>query len=68
MTGSCNLPSRHTASKPFLSEAMKAKRLAFATAHQHRSPHMWKKVMFSDESLFELWQAGRFADRGAPTV
>ena len=40
---------------------MKAKRLAFATAHQHWSPHMWKKVMFSDESWFELWQAGRFA-------
>ena len=54
------------ASKPFLSEAMKAKRLAFATAHQHRSPHMWKKVKFSDESLFELWQAGRFAQVRRP--
>ena len=40
---------------------MKAKRLAFATAHRHWSPHLWKKVMFSDESWFKLWQAGRFA-------
>ena len=45
---------------------MKAERLAFTTAHQHWSPHMRKKVMFSDESLFELWQAGRFAQVRRP--
>ena len=36
---------------------MKAERLAFTTAHQHWSPHMRKKVMFSDESNFKTIRA-----------
>ena len=57
----CDLPSRHAAKKPFLSAAMKAKRLEFATNHSTWSVAKWRTVMFSDESWFELWFGGRFA-------
>ena len=54
------LPSRHAAKKPFLSDQMKAKRLAFAQEHANWSVRRWSSVMFSDESHFELFTGSRF--------
>ena len=54
------LPSRHAAKKPFLSEKMKAKRLAFAQEHADWSVQRWSKVLFSDESHFEIFTGNRF--------
>ncbi len=48
------LPSRKMASNPLLNKQLKAKRLAFARQYQHWGVEQWKKVMFSDESHFEL--------------
>ncbi len=48
------LPCRKMANKPLLTEAMKEKRLAFANQYGHWTVDQWKKVMFSDESHFEL--------------
>jgi hypothetical protein len=48
------LPSRKMASKPLLTQKMKAKRLAFARWYQHWGWSCGKKVMFSDESHFVL--------------
>jgi hypothetical protein len=49
-----NLPSRKMASKPVLTDKMREKRLAFAHQYGHWTVDDWKKVMFSDESHFEL--------------
>jgi hypothetical protein len=48
------LPSRRKAKKPLLNERMKEQRLAFAREHVTWSVDDWKRVMFSDESHFEL--------------
>ncbi len=48
------LPSRKMASKPLLTQQMKAKRLAFARWYYLWGVEQWKKVMFSDVSHFEL--------------
>ncbi len=53
------LPSRVKAQKPLITERMKEQRLAFAREHVNWSVDDWKKVMFSDESHFEL----RFGDQ-----
>ena len=52
------LPSRKMAAKPFINQAMKDKRLAFTQLYGGWGIEDWKKVMFSDESHFEL----RFAN------
>ena len=49
-----NLPSRKMARKPVLTDKMREKRLAFAHQYGHWTVDDWKKVMFSDESHFEL--------------
>lgn len=54
------LPSRKMAKKPLLNERMKAQRLEFAMQYRNWSANDWKKVMFSDESHFEL----RFGNQG----
>lgn len=48
------LPSRKMACKPLITQQMKEKRLAFAHQYAHWAVDDWKKVMFSDESHFEL--------------
>ena len=48
------LPSRKMANKPLLTERMMAQRLEFAHEYAHWTTEDWKKVMFSDESHFEL--------------
>ncbi len=40
------LPSRKMASKPILTEQMKAKLVAFANKYQHWTVEEWKKVLF----------------------
>ena len=40
------LPSRHAAKKAFLSDAMKAKRLAFAQEHGDWTARYWNSVMY----------------------
>jgi hypothetical protein len=48
------LPCRKMADKPLLSERMKNDRLEFARRYAHWGVEEWKRVMFSDESHFEL--------------
>ena len=43
--------------KPKLTEAQKRKRLAFAKARKNWTILQWRRVLFSDESPFELFQA-----------
>jgi hypothetical protein len=40
--------------KPYLSDSHKAQRLQFAPEHQHWSVDGWKKVIWTDESCFEI--------------
>ena len=54
------LPSRKMANKPLLTERMRRDRLDFARRYQHWGVEEWRKVMFSDESHFEL----RFGQQG----
>ncbi len=42
------------ADKPLINERMKNDRLEFARQHAHWGVEEWKKVMFSDDSHFEL--------------
>ncbi len=49
-----NLPSQKMAKKPLLTWRMKDQRLAIAMKYQDWGFEEWKKVMFSDESHFEL--------------
>ena len=42
------------AKKLILTDKMKEKRLAFCRQYGHWTPDQWKKVMFSDESHFEI--------------
>ena len=48
------LPARKMAKKPFLNERMKAQRLAFAEEYGNWTVEDWKRVVFADESHFEL--------------
>jgi hypothetical protein len=54
--------SRKMAKKPLLTERMMLQRLEFANQYQHWGVEDWKRVMFSDESHFEL-QFGTKVDR-----
>ena len=47
------LKSRKLAQKLLLAKSMKAVRLAFAKAHEHRTTKSWNKVLFSDESTIQ---------------
>ena len=47
-----NLKSHRPDKIPRLTPAMKAKRLQFASAHQHWTAQQWKNVLFFDESTF----------------
>ena len=53
------LPSRKMAKKPLIKDRMKAQRLEFALQYQHWTVEEWKKVMFCDESHFELMAGDR---------
>jgi transposase len=42
--------------KPYISETNREKRLEFALQHKHWKPWQWKRILFSDESTFTLFQ------------
>jgi transposase len=51
--------SRIAAKKPFLKDAHKVQRLAFARAHLHWTEDDWKNVIWTDESSFETGKHSR---------
>ena len=51
--------SRVTKKKPFVSSLQQARRLAFARQHSRWSLDKWKKVLFTDESSFEIGKNSR---------
>jgi len=53
------LPSRVAAKKPFLSDRHRAARLAFAKMHKDWSVEDWKRVLWTDESTFEIGRNSR---------
>lgn len=55
-----NLRSFKPARKPLLSKKNVQARLEFAQAHISWSVDQWKRVVFSDESKFELFNSGGF--------
>ena len=40
--------------KPFLSKAMKAKRIAWCKNHKDKDAEFWRNVVFSDETYLEI--------------
>lgn len=50
------LYGRHAAKKPLVSAKNRKARLAFARRHRNWGPAEWAKVLFSDESKFELFK------------
>ena len=52
------LPSHKAAKKPLLTQRMRKQRIAFAKKYIHWTPAQWKKVMFSDESNFQVFRMG----------
>jgi hypothetical protein len=46
--------SRIGRKKPFLTTRHKKARLAFALEHQNKPPEFWRKVLWSDQSKFNL--------------
>jgi transposase len=48
------LPCRKMVNKPLLTDRMRNDRLTFARRYAHWGVEQWKKVMFSDESHFQL--------------
>lgn len=49
------LPSRTAARKPLLNDRMRKARLAFAKKYSKWTKEQWAKVMWSDESTFQLF-------------
>ncbi|GFW76583.1 transposable element Tcb1 transposase [Trichonephila clavipes] len=47
--------SRVARKKPFISLQNQKKRLEFAKNHQLKTDNFWKKVIFSDESKFNVF-------------
>ncbi|GFU66761.1 HTH_Tnp_Tc3_2 domain-containing protein [Trichonephila clavipes] len=47
--------SRVARKKPFINIKNKKKRLEFAKTHQLKTDNFWKKVIFSDESKFNIF-------------
>lgn len=46
--------SRVAAKKPFINEDQRKRRLTFARDHQHWTINNWKKVIWTNESSFEI--------------
>jgi transposase len=55
---SAGLPARVARKKPKLTEANRKKRYEWAKTHKDWTVDDWKKVIFSDESPFQLFQDG----------
>jgi hypothetical protein len=50
-----DLPARSPAKKPVLKKSHKQQRLRFAKQHQNWTVNDWRKVVFSDESRFNIF-------------
>ena len=53
-----DLPCRTAAKKSLINKRIKKQRLAFAKKHAHWTIEQWRKVMFSDESNFQVFKMG----------
>jgi transposase len=51
--------SRIAVKKPFISDVNKAKRLAFALEHRNWTKERWRRVIWCDESTFEIGKNSR---------
>lgn len=49
------LPARRPAKKPYISRKNRAARLRFAREHEHWAAEDWARVLWSDESKFNLF-------------
>ena len=58
-----DLTSRKPAKKPLITERMKTKRLAFAKKYSQWTTEQWRKVIFFDESNFQVFKMGSTALR-----
>ena len=54
-----DLPARKPRKKPLKTETIKEKRLRFAQKYARWTIDDWKRVVFSDESWFQLFENGR---------
>ena len=54
------LKSHKPGEKPHLTEDMEKKHQSFAKAHAHWTTNMWKKVLFSDESLIKQFSECKY--------
>ncbi|GFU21060.1 transposable element Tcb1 transposase [Trichonephila clavipes] len=52
---STGLKARTPRKKPYISEVNRKRRLEFAMKYKSKPPDFWKKVIFSDESKFEIF-------------
>ncbi|GFT82662.1 transposable element Tc1 transposase [Trichonephila clavipes] len=52
---SAGLKARTPRKKPYISEVNRKRRLEFAMKYKNKSMDFWKKVIFSDESKFEIF-------------
>ncbi|GFU13325.1 transposable element Tcb2 transposase [Trichonephila clavipes] len=52
---SAGLIARTPRNKPYVSEVNRKRRLKFATKYKNKPMDFWKKVIFSDESKFEIF-------------
>ena len=48
------MPARKAVKKPIITSAMRKKRLQFCEKYKNYTIEQWKKVMFSDESSFQI--------------
>lgn len=62
------LPSRIASKKPLLTDAMKKKRLAFAKKYKDWTPEQWEKVLWSDESTFQMFNHHHRRVRRPPSI
>ena len=53
-----DLPSRKPAKKTLITKRMKTKRLASAKKYSHWTTEQWRKVMFPNESNFQVFKMG----------
>lgn len=53
------IPSRIAAWKPFLTDAQKERRLAWAEKRRNWSVAKWRQILWSDETHIELWNQFR---------
>lgn len=60
------LPARRPAHKPLLNVVQRRKRLDFCRTYRNWTPEQWEKVLFSDESSFQLWKGGQQYVRRPP--